>query len=169
MPEDITKTPWWAVVEPEEGESYWQPEPSNGFVTMKFSPDNTPYDTFTSGTQVLPPGCHVREHGHKQNHELIFIHKGTGICKIEDETYELKPGVTVLFGRYARHIIENTGDEDLHMFWVFFPPALENWFRAIGKLRIPGDEPPAHFPRPDGVESVMEQLRFVPPKPKSED
>jgi len=165
-PEDIAQTPWWAVIGPEQGESYWQPQPSNGYVTMKLSPDTMPYDTFTSGTQVLPPGSNVREHGHKQNHELIFIHQGTGICRIEDETYELKPGVTVLFGRYARHTIENTGDVDMHMFWVFFPPALEYWFRAIGQPRMHGDQAPEPFPRPGGIENAMEQQRFLPPKPE---
>ncbi len=27
---------------------------------------------------MLPPGCHVREHGHLQNHEPIFIAEGEG-------------------------------------------------------------------------------------------
>ena len=75
---DPSTNAWWAVVGPDEGESQWQPLPSRGYVTLKLTPETTPYDTFTSGIQVLPPGCHVREHGHRQNHELIFIHEGTG-------------------------------------------------------------------------------------------
>ena len=70
--------PWWTVIGPDEGESLWQPLPSRGYVTLKLTPDTMPCDTFTSGVQVLPPGCHVREHGHKQNHELIFIHEVRG-------------------------------------------------------------------------------------------
>jgi len=123
-----------------------------------------PYDGFSSGIQVLPPGCSVREHGHRQNHELIFIYEGTGRAEIETDTYELVPGTTVLFGRYARHLIENTGDVDLRLFWVFTPPGLENWFRAIGRPRSPGDTQPEAFPRPDNVADVMEQMRFVPPR-----
>lgn len=163
MLDDSVTRPWWAVVGADEGESYWQPEPSNGHVTLKLTPESMPYDTFTSGVQVLPPGCHVREHGHKRNHELIFIYEGTGRCQIEGKEYELKPGVTVMFGRYARHIVENTGDTDMKMFWVFFPPALEHWFRAIGQVRQPGDPTPEPFPRPDNVADVQEQLLFVPP------
>lgn len=164
MHEDSVTRPWWAVVGKDEGESLWQPKPSNGYVTMSLTPESMPYDTFTSGIQVLPPGCHVREHGHKRNHELIFIYEGTGRCEIEDQEYQLEPGVTVMFGRYAKHIIENTGKTDMKMFWVFFPPALEHWFRAIGKVRQPGDEAPEPFARPDNVGDVMKHLCFVPPR-----
>jgi mannose-6-phosphate isomerase-like protein (cupin superfamily) len=133
---------------------------------VKLSPDNTPYDGFTSGVQVLPPGRYVREHGHERNHELIFIHRGTGEVEIEGETFPVEPGSTVLFGRFARHVITNTGDEDLHMFWVFMPPGLEDWFRAIGKARQLGDAMPEPFDRPDTVADAMERQRFVPPAQK---
>lgn len=160
---DIVTEPWWAVIGPDEGESVWQPQPSEGYVTMKLTTETMPYDTFTSGIQVLPPGCHVREHGHQQNHELIFIYEGTGEAEIEGQTYPLSKGSTILFGRYARHVITNTGTTDLALFWVFMPPGLENWFRGIGQPRKPGDAAPAPFPRPDGVEGLMEHMRFVPP------
>ncbi|MEM9530268.1 MAG: cupin domain-containing protein [Pseudomonadota bacterium] len=155
--------PWWAVVPPEKGESWWQPLPSRGHVTLKLTNENSPYDTFTSGIQVLPPGCYVREHGHRGNHELIFIHEGSGEVQIEGNTYPLEKGATVMFGRYARHIITNTGDVDMKMFWVFMPPGLEHWFRAIGRPREAGEDMPEAFDRPDDVAQVMEQLRFVPP------
>ena len=161
--EDAVTQPWWAVVGPEEGESLWQPLPSRGYVTLKLTTETMPYDSFTSGVQVLPPGCHVREHGHKQNHELIFIYEGSGEVEIEGETYSVAKGSTVLFGRYARHIITNTGDTDMGLFWVFMPPGLEHWFRGIGQPRAPGDPVPDGFPRPDDVGDLMEQMRFVPP------
>lgn len=64
---------WAAVIGPEEGRSYWQPLPSRGHVTVKLAPEDMPYDGFSTGIQVLPPGCQVREHGHARNHELIFV------------------------------------------------------------------------------------------------
>jgi mannose-6-phosphate isomerase-like protein (cupin superfamily) len=155
--------PWWAVLGPDDGESLWQPLPTRGHVTLKLTPENMPYDTFTSGVQVMPPGCHIREHGHKQNHELVFVYQGTGKVEIEGNTYAVSKGCTVLFGRYARHVITNTGDEDLCMFWVFMPPGLEHWFRGIGRPRQPGESMPDAFPRPDNVDAIMEQQRFVPP------
>jgi len=155
--------PWWAVIGPEEGESLWQPLPSRGYVTVNLCPDNCPYDGFTSGIQVMPPGGYIREHGHRRNHELVFIYEGTGQVEIEGELSEIGPGSTVLFGRYARHTIKNTGDTDMRMFWVFMPPGLEHWFRGIGKPRKAGEPMPDAFPRPEGVEELMAQQRFVPP------
>jgi mannose-6-phosphate isomerase-like protein (cupin superfamily) len=157
---------WGVVVEPDGGESLWQPLPSRGHVTLKLTPENTPYDTFSCGVQVLPPGCHVRDHGHRQNHELIFVYEGRGSCTIEDRTCEVGPGTTILFGRHAVHRIENTGDVDMKLFWVFFPPGLEDWFRAIGRPRRSGEPMPAPFPRPENVSEIQERMRFVVPPPK---
>jgi mannose-6-phosphate isomerase-like protein (cupin superfamily) len=161
---DPVQAPWAAVVQPEEARSYWQPLPSSGYVTVSLSPTTTPYDTFSAGTQVLPPGRHVREHGHRQNHELVFIYEGEGRCEIEGVVHPLRPGTTVLFGRYARHIIENTGSTDMKLHWVFFPPGLEDWFAAIGRPRQPGDPMPEPFDRPAHVAAIQEQMRFVPPR-----
>ncbi len=160
--------PWWAVIGPDEGESIWQPLPSRGYVTLKLTPDSMPYDNFTSGIQILSPGCHVREHGHSRNHELGFIYAGHGEIEIEGHKYDVEPGATVLFGRYARHVIRNTGTEDLCLFWVFMPPGLEHWFRGIGRERQPGEAMPDAFPRPDDVGELMAQQRFVPPRSAEE-
>lgn len=164
MNPNATREPWWFVAQPDEGESLWQPLPSRGYVNVQYSPDTMPYDDFTAGVQVLPPGGQVREHGHQRNHELIFVHAGTGEVNIEGETYPLRPGSSMLFGRYARHVIDNTGGVDMHMFFVFMPPGLEDWFRAIGRPRTPGDPMPDAFPRPDNVAEAMERQRFVPPR-----
>ena len=152
------------IVGAEEGQSLWQPMPSQGYVTLNLTPDNMPYETFSSGIQVMPPGGEVREHGHKQNHELVFIYEGTGYVEIDGERTELKPECTVLFSRQCVHRIVNTGDTDMRMFWVFFPPGLEDWFNAIGKPRTPGDPQPEAFARPDNVKEVQDRMRFLPPR-----
>lgn len=154
------------VVGPEEGRSLWQPVPSRGYVTVNLTADNMAYDTFSSGIQVMPPGCEVREHGHKQNHELVFIYEGTGFVEIDGEVTALKPETTVLFARNCVHRIVNTGDTDMKLFWVFMPPGLEDWFYAIGRERTPGEPMPEAFARPDNVQEVMDKMRFLPPRTK---
>lgn len=166
MSEDPNFGRWSTVIGPDEAPSWWQPLPSRGHVSVALSPENTPYDGFSSGVQVLPPGCSVREHGHQRNHELLFIHAGTGTATIEDETHDLKPGSIVLFGRHARHFLVNTGDTDMHIFWVFMPPGLEDWFAAIGRPRTAGEAMPEAFARPEDVGDVQAKLRFVAPKPR---
>jgi mannose-6-phosphate isomerase-like protein (cupin superfamily) len=155
------------IVGPDEGRSLWQPLPSRGYVTVNLSPENMAYDTFSSGIQVMPPGCEVREHGHKQNHELVFIYEGEGLVDIDGEVTPLVAGTTVLFARNCTHWIKNTGTTELKMFWVFFPPGLEDWFYAIGRPRNAGDAMPEPFARPDNVQDVMDRMRFLPPRAKT--
>lgn len=155
------------IVGAEEGHSLWQPLPSMGYVTVNLTPENMPYDTFSSGIQVMPPGGEVREHGHKQNHELVFIYEGEGYVEIDGKRTDIVPESTVLFARNSVHRIVNTGDSDIRMFWVFFPPGLEDWFNAIGKPRNSGDAAPEPFDRPDNVQKVMDQMRFLPPRSAS--
>ena len=155
---------WWAVIAPGEGRSWWQPLPSRGFVEVALDPASSPYDGFSCGTQLLPPGCSVREHGHQRNHELIHVTAGTGRAEIEDKVYTLVPGTTLLFGRHARHLIENTGRVDMTLFWVFMPPGLEDWFDAIGRPRTPGEPMPPPFERPADVAGIQSRMRFVPPR-----
>lgn len=164
MSDNMVGKAWWSVLGSEEGESIWMPEPANGHVTLKFTPETMPYDSFASGIQALPPGSLIPKHAHAQNHELIFVYEGTGRAEIEGESQSFGPGTTILLGRNTWHMFENTGDTVMRMFWVFFPPGLDDWFRGIGRPRQPGEAAPEPFPRPDNILSLMEQLHFAPPK-----
>jgi len=70
------------VLGPEDGDSYWQPLPSRGYVINKINPYTSPYDEFSVGVQVLEPGAHVRRHAHERSHELLFCFRGTGSAEI---------------------------------------------------------------------------------------
>src|SRR5258708_30368617 len=63
---------------PEDGESFWQPQPSTGYVINKINPYNSPYDAFSTGLQELEPGAHIRRHSNERNHALLFCYPGTG-------------------------------------------------------------------------------------------
>ena len=149
---------------PDEGTSYWQPQPSTGFATVKLHPGNSPINFLSAGIQVLEPGTHVRNHAHQRNDELLFVYEGTGTVTIEGETTPLEPGSAVLFCRQARHRIDNTGTVDMKLFWVFAPPGLEDWFNAIGRPRRAGEPMPPPFERPADVAEVQARLKFVPPR-----
>jgi quercetin dioxygenase-like cupin family protein len=155
--------PGSVVVGPDEGISLWQPMPSRGYVNLNLTPHNMPYDTFAAGTQLLPPGHYVREHGHTQNHEIVFIYEGTGVCTIDGVDHALSPGSTVLFARNSVHLLKNTGDVDMKLFWVFMPPGLDDWFKATGRPRTPGEPMPEPFDRPQNIQEILQQLRFMPP------
>ena len=67
------------VVQPGEAPSYWQPVPANGFIEVLVAPDRVAMEhPIGLGTQTVPPGCHVREHSHDRNEEVIYVLRGRG-------------------------------------------------------------------------------------------
>ncbi len=81
---------------PEDGESFWQPLPSTGYVINKINPYNSPYDAFSTGLQVLEPGAHIRRHAHERSHELLFCYRGTGQADIDGKLYDVLPETMIL-------------------------------------------------------------------------
>jgi len=151
------------VLGPEEGEALWQPLPSTGYVINKINPYNSPYDTFSTGIQVLEPGAHVRRHAHERCHELLFCYAGRGHAEIDGKRYDIAPETMILVGRGLQHKVINTGAGQMRLLWFIAPPGLEDWFRAIGRPRRAGEPLPAPFERPANVELIQAQQRFIRP------
>jgi len=97
------------VLGPDEGEAFWQPLPSRGYIVNKLTPYNTPYDSFSLGIQVLEPGAHIRRHGHERQHEVLFCYEGEGWAEVGEQRYEVGPETTILIGRAVQHKVQNTG------------------------------------------------------------
>jgi mannose-6-phosphate isomerase-like protein (cupin superfamily) len=148
---------------PEDGESYWQPLPSTGYVINKINPYNSPYDSFSTGLQVLEPGAHIRRHAHERSHELLFCYRGSGEADIEGELHDVGPETMILIGRGLQHKVTNTGTEQMRLLWLIAPAGLEDWFRAIGRPRRAGEPRPVPFERPANVELIQAQMRFIRP------
>ncbi|MCW5770597.1 MAG: cupin domain-containing protein [Rhodospirillaceae bacterium] len=146
---------------PDDGTSYWQPQPSTGYATVKLHPGNSPINFLSAGIQVLEPGTHVRNHAHQRNDELLFVYEGTGRATIDGKDYALAPGALIAVGRYVEHIVFNDGPVPMKIFWVFAPPGLEDWFAAIGRPRQAGEPMPAPFTRPEDVAEVQKRVKFV--------
>src|SRR5918996_222730 len=107
------------VVQPDEGESFWQPVPANGYAEVRVSHRRHPaIHSFATGIQVIAPGCHIREHVHPAQEELLFFFEGQGEAVIDGRSYPLQPGTTVYVGAGHRHKFVNTGERDLKMSWV---------------------------------------------------
>ena len=130
------------VLGPDEGESFWQPLPSRGYIVNKLTPYNTPYDSFSLGIQVLEPGAHIRRHAHERQHEVLFCYAGEGWAEVDGQRHEVRPETTLLIGRAAWHTVQNTGSGQMRLLWMIAPAGLEDWFRAIGRPRRPGEAMP---------------------------
>ncbi|MGI9336063.1 MAG: cupin domain-containing protein, partial [Gammaproteobacteria bacterium] len=82
------------VVQPDEGESLWQPLPANGYVELKASCSDGE-TRFDSGVQCVAPGGYVREHAHDGHDELIFVYEGAGTAIVDGQEHPMRPGTTL--------------------------------------------------------------------------
>lgn len=155
------------VVRPDEGESFWQPVPANGYAEVRVSHRRDPRVTrLATGIQVIAPGSFVREHVHPAQDELLFFFEGEGEAWIDGERHRLVPATTVLIGAGHRHKFVNTGPGELKMMWVMLPggaDGLDDFFARIGRPRRPGEPAPAPFPRPADVLTIEAGTVFAHP------
>ena len=150
------------VVQPDEGESFWQPVPADGYAQVQVSRRNVASnDRFSAGVQVIAPGCFIREHCHDVHEELLFFFEGTGRVLVDGVEHPVKPGTMVYLGPMAKHKIINDGAGALKMTWMLMPGGLEDFFEAIGRRRRPGEAPPPSFPRPDNVAEIEANTVFA--------
>lgn len=141
------------VVQPGEGPSYWQPVPANGHADPALFPGSTGFDGLSMGFQTIEPGGRIREHSHGEQVELQICFRGQGRVMVDGAEHRLLPGTACFLGYDVKHEIINETDEELVMLWMVSPAGLENFFRAIGRPRTPGELAPAPFARPEnGVE-----------------
>lgn len=154
------------VVRPDEGESFWQPVPANGYAEIRVSHRRDPRITHLStGIQVIAPNSFIREHVHPAQDELLFFWEGTGEAWIDGECHLLVPGTTVYVGAGHRHKFVNTGTGPLSMMWVMLPGGpngLDDFFARIGRPRTPGEPAPEPFPRPAEVREIEAGTVFAP-------
>lgn len=149
------------VLSAEEGEGLWQPLPSTGYIINKINPYISPYDNFATGLQVLEAGAHVRRHAHERSHELLFCYRGTGYAEIGNKRYDIGAETMILVGRGVQHKVVNTGPDQMRLLWFISPAGLEDWFRALGRPRKPGEALPESFERPENIEMIQTQQRFI--------
>ena len=148
------------VLQPEEGQSYWQPVPANGHAEPKLVPELTQYDGVSMGFQTVAPGSRIRAHSHDAQVEMQVCFKGRGHVLADGERHELVPGTTCFLGPDVEHEVINDGDDDLVQIWLIAPAGLEDFFAAIGRERKRGDPAPAPFPRPGNAAAIDRQMGF---------
>lgn len=149
------------VAGPHEHESYWQPVPANGYVSVALAPHIVGMDhPFGMGTQSVAPGGYVREHTHDRNEEAVYVIEGQGRAVVEGREYPIGPDSVVFLPKNTRHMFINDGETHLRWVWLIVPNGLEDFFRLIGKPRSPGDRVPSNFPRPENVLEIERQTVF---------
>ena len=132
------------VMGPEEGASFWQPVPANGYVINKLVPAN--WDgPFSMGFQIVAPHSYIRRHVHDRNREVIVVLEGRGTAVLSGAEQTIEPGSVVALPTDVEHMFKNDGDVPLKLLWVFAPHGLETFFEAIGRPRAAGEPEPEPF------------------------
>lgn len=149
------------VFGPEEGESYWQPEPAHGYVTTKVSPHNLNTHTWAAGFQVIDPGGHIRPHAHERAEELLFVWEGHGVVVIDGVEHPVEPGSLIYVDKLVMHSVVNRSAGLMKVLWVITPPGLEDVFSAIGRPRQPGEKRPESVERPDNTQEILDRAYFA--------
>jgi quercetin dioxygenase-like cupin family protein len=150
------------VMQPDEGESFWQPVWANGYSTVKISP-RSGVENLTMGVQVIAPGGYVREHSHTPNQEILFCFAGRGTIIVDGVPHPFVPGTTVYAGPGVSHKIINDGADELKMTWTYLPPGLDEFFAAIGRPRQLGEPAPEPFARPADAHAIEARSGYGPP------
>ncbi len=86
------------VIQPDEGDSFWQPVPANGHADPKLTPANTRFDALSMGYQTIAPGSRVREHSHGDQIELQICFRGRGRVVVDGVSHPLVPGPACFLG-----------------------------------------------------------------------
>jgi mannose-6-phosphate isomerase-like protein (cupin superfamily) len=80
-------------------------------------------DKMTTHLGVVPPGQSTSEHSHPFSEEIVYIVKGSGRCRVGEQTGELRVNCLLFVPEGVPHQYTNTGSEDLILFVVYSPPA----------------------------------------------
>jgi mannose-6-phosphate isomerase-like protein (cupin superfamily) len=149
------------VLGPDEGRSFWQPVPANGFIRNLFNDETIKsVNKFSIGTQTVAPRSFIREHTHDRNEEIIFVVEGKGIARVDGVDHPIEKGSCLFIGHHRKHHFLNPNDEPLTFLWLFLPGGLDNFFEQIGRPRTPGEPAPEPFPRPENVEEIERRTVF---------
>lgn len=67
----------------------------------------------TFGVCTIFPGCRNPVHYHPNCEELLYVTRGSGRHRLDDQMIELKAGDLLRIPAHVRHNLENTGSEPL--------------------------------------------------------
>lgn len=80
------------------------------------------------GLNITEVGSMIPDHKHEESEELMYIISGRARLVIEDgeEVYEVGPDTAIYSPLGKMHRLENIGDTELKLVWVYSPPLPEH-------------------------------------------
>jgi putative monooxygenase len=81
------------------------------------------------GMAIVPPESRIPWHEHPVQQEVMIVVQGKGVAIIGDEEETVTPEIAFFVPEGVRHMVQNTGEEDLKIVWCYSPP-LEDHLRG---------------------------------------
>ena len=94
---------------PDDGESYWLPQPSGGYMTIKVAPDTFGANLYMAAVQVIDEGGVLTEHSHTQNDEMLFVWEGEGSAYVDGVRHRVEPGLARLRRPPSQALVRERG------------------------------------------------------------
>lgn len=145
----------------DQGLSFWQPQPTGGWATLKFTPGTLRQNAIACITQMVPPGGVIPCHAHRAADTIIYVMSGRCSATVDGTSHRLDVDATVVVGRQVPYSLVNDGDEELHLFISITPPGAEDLLAWWGIPRTIGELAPAAFDRPEGWAERARLLRVM--------
>ncbi|MBM4338695.1 MAG: cupin domain-containing protein [Deltaproteobacteria bacterium] len=98
-------------------------------------PNQLPVKSFTSGYVVIQPNGRIPLHAHS-NEEIYILLKGVGKMRVGSKEKIVEAVSAVFIEPNAEHLLQNTGDDEMIMIFIFSPAGMANhWSEEMaGKL-----------------------------------
>lgn len=119
------------VVHEEEGKRIIMGR-SKAIMTIKISAADHGTESISICTEDIVPGRKIPVHKHLSNDEVILIQSGTGILTLDEKTIHVKTGSVAFVPRGVWHGLENSGTENIRMFFQYTPAGFEQYFVENG-------------------------------------
>lgn len=84
-------------------------------------------------SESFKPGDFIPVHKHKNEDELIFIHKGSGVFTLGEKEYQVNEGAVIIVPKSKWHGLKNTGELNIEMRFGYTPSGFEGFFREVGQ------------------------------------
>jgi quercetin dioxygenase-like cupin family protein len=149
------------VLGPQDGPSFWQPVPANGFARNLFNDKTTgSAHKFSLSVQSIAPGGFIREHTHSGNDEIGYVVSGKGFFRLNGVDHPVEAGSAVFIGVNHKHMWINPGPEPLTFMALFMPGGLDAFYAEIGRERKAGEPAPEPFARPANIAEIEARTVF---------
>ena len=95
--------------------------PHNSEIRPLIDRTTSPITQCSLAEELLPPGCAVTPHHHRNLEEIYYIVSGSGLMTVGENSREVGAGDAIYIPRGHKHSLKNIGSEPIKLILVCGP------------------------------------------------